>query len=147
MLSLLHPVPPTVTAVDSQPIGVETRDGRPSEITVRFTITRDDPEVALDDITWTYTNRSDISVDVAALVMMDSRFQLSADLRSLTISNLSFFDAGSITVNATNEAGTGSGTLQLIIHGMSPPLAPPPSAMNYPLCCSRAYLAECNDPL
>ena len=108
-------VPPTVIPVDSQPIGVETRDNTPSQITVNFTITRDDPPVALDNITWTYRNSTDTTgVNVESLM---PRFQLSQDRRSLTISNLSFFDAGYITLNASNEAGTGSATLQLIVHG------------------------------
>ena len=113
-------VPPTITPMEAAPIGVETRDGRPSDITVGFTITRSDPEVQLENITWTYTI-NDTNMDVQDLVMEDSsKYQLSDNLRTLTIFNLSFFDAGSITLTASNEAGTVSSTLQLIVHGQWP---------------------------
>ena len=55
--------------------------------------------------------------DVAMLASNDTKYQLSDNLRMLVISNLSFFDAGLFTLNATNEAGTGSATLELIVHG------------------------------
>ena len=113
-------MPPTVTPLKAEPIGVETRDGTPSHITVGFSITRDYPSVQLEDITWSYTpiRGSMETSDVATLASNSSKYLLSDDLRTLTISNLSFSDAGYFTLNATNEAGMGSATLELIIHGM-----------------------------
>ena len=111
-------VPPTVTPIESQLIGVETRDGRPSKIEIRFFISRATPPVQLENITWTYVDQITMEqLDIAALASNDSKYQLSEDLRTFTISDLSFFDAGRFTFNATNEAGTGSATLQLVVHG------------------------------
>lgn len=113
-------VPPTVTAIDSEPIGVETRDGTPSQITVGFSITRDFPEVELDNITWTYIAQGqgqDQNVDVLTLASNNSRYELSDDRRTLTIIDVSFSDAGTFTLVATNEAGIGSTSLELIVHG------------------------------
>lgn len=112
-------VPPTVTPLDREPIGVETRDGTPSQITVGFSITRAFPSVQLDDITWNYTptRGSTETSDVAALANNSSKYVLSDDLRTLTIFNLNFSDAGYFTLSAINEAGMRNATLELIIHG------------------------------
>lgn len=113
-------VPPTVTPRNERPIGVETRDGSPSEIIIGFSITRDFPPVVLDDITWTYTRRdSTEQEDVAILASNSTKYTLSSNLRSLTITNLNFSDAGYFNLTASNEAGVGIGRLQLIIHGKS----------------------------
>ena len=109
-------MPPTVTALESELIGVETRDGSPSQITVGFTITG---SVLLEDIIWTYTPaQGNSSVDVSALATTNSsKYQLSSDLRTLTIFNLDFFDAGNFTLRATNVAGMATGLVELIVHG------------------------------
>lgn len=104
-------VPPTVTPINRRPIGVENRN-----IRFGFTITQDDPHVAPNGISWTYTNTTDnTSTNVSSL--SSSRFQLSTDRRLLTILGINFFDAGFFTLTATNEAGAGNGTLELVIHG------------------------------
>ena len=111
-------VPPTVTPTVSQLIGVETRDGRPSEIEIGFSISQATPPVQLENITWTYVDQITMEqFDIAALASNDTKYQLSEDLRTLTISDLNFFDAGLFIFNATNEAGTGSAILQLMVHG------------------------------
>lgn len=113
-------MPPTVEPGSLEPvIGVETRDGSPSQISVTFSITRDVPAVEVDDISWTYhTNEDPGLIDVAALVVNNSdKYSFSDDLRTLTIFNLSLSDGGFFTLSATNEAGTSSATQELVIHG------------------------------
>lgn len=113
-------MPPTVTPVEAELIGVEARDSRPSEITVSFIIARANPEVEVENITWTHNVVNGSRRDLAAmLAMSDSKYNFSADFRTLTVFNLSFFDAGSIMLTASNEAGTSNATLQLIIHGLT----------------------------
>ena len=107
-------------AIDNEPIGVETRDGTPSQITVGFRVTRDFPEVELDDITWTYVAQDQGSmetIDVLMFASNSSRYELSDDRRTLTIYDVNLFDAGIFTLSATNEAGMGSASLELVIHG------------------------------
>ena len=112
-------MPPTVNPMETELIGVETRDGRPSEVVVGFTITRAIPEVAVENITWVHNMINGSSRDIAALLAMDSKYNFSADFRTLTIFNLTFADTGSITFIASNEAGASNATLQLIIHGLT----------------------------
>ena len=114
----LYTVLPQVTPIESQPIGVETRDGSPSEIEIGFSISRATPPVQLENITWTYVDLITMEqFDITSLGSNNTKYQLSEDLRMLTISDLNFFDAGLFTFNATNEAGTNSTTLQLVVHG------------------------------
>ena len=114
-------MPPTVEPGSSEPIiGVETRDGSPSQISVTFSITRDVPAVEVDDIFWTYRANEDprVMIDVAAQVVNNSnKYSLSDDLTTLTIFNLNFSDGGFFTLSATNEAGMSNATQELVIHG------------------------------
>ena len=116
-----HAVPPTVTPTEEELIGVEHRDNTSSDITVSFTITRAFPAVEVQDIVWSYTltrgPMNSTEMDVLTLAMNSSKYSLSADRRSLIIYDVDFFDAGYFTVNATNEAGTGTATQELIVHG------------------------------
>lgn len=111
-------MPPTVEPGSSGPvIGVETRDGSPSQISVTFSITRAKPAVELDDISWTYRTKSRNIIDVAAMVSSSRKYEFSNDLLTLTIFNLSLSDGGFFTLNATNEAGMDSSNQELVIHG------------------------------
>ena len=116
-------MPPTVVPVEANLIGVESREGTPSEITVGFTITGAFPEVLIENITWIHAGND--------ITMNSSKYSLSADLCTLTIFNLSFIDSGSITLIARNEAGTGRGTLQLTVYGAHPPLFHTPISIIY----------------
>ena len=97
----------------------ETDTNRPSRITLGFNITGANSEVETENITWTYTlhNLNGSTLNTAELASSDVKYNLSADHRTLTIFNITFFDAGSITLTATNEIGSRNSTLQLIIHG------------------------------
>ena len=111
-------VPPTVIPQDSRPIGVETRDGSPSLIRIGFFITRAIPSVPLENRTWTYTNLTSMVVlDVEDLVSNGSKYELSLDRQTLTIYNISLFDAGLFTLSATNEVAMHNATLNFIVHG------------------------------
>lgn len=101
-------------------IGVETRDGSPSEITLGFTLTRAFPEVSRGDIHWTYTRTNSVGETVSQVIhtsFNDTKFDFTDDLLRVTITKLSLFDAGHFTMTATNEAGTHNASVQLIIHG------------------------------
>ena len=108
-------MPPTVTPLGSELVGVETRDGTPSQISVSFIITG---PVQLEDISWTYTPaQGNSSVDVAALATNSSKYALSGDLRTLTIFDLNFTDTGNFTLLAANVAGMATGTARLMVFG------------------------------
>ena len=110
---------PTVSPLGEEHIGIETRDGTPSQITLGFSITNAIPSV--DDITWTYTptrGNTAEAVDVKALANSNDKYMLSNDLKTLTIFTVNFTDAGFFTLNATNIIGSNSATLELTVHGM-----------------------------
>ena len=112
-------VPPTVLPTSVQPlIGVETRDGSRSEVSIEFAITRAEPRVELQDIEWSYRSMSDgMEMDLDTFFNDSDKFALSDDLTSLTVFNVSLFDAGMFTLSASNEAGTHNATIQLSVHG------------------------------
>ncbi len=111
-------VPPTVIPLESSPIGVETRDGSPSEITVGFSITRALPSVSRDNITWTYFIDATMEqVDLRELADNNSKYIFDESYETLTINNLSYFDAGIVILSASNEAGIKNASLNLTIHG------------------------------
>lgn len=114
-------MPPTVTPTEEELIGVEHRDNTTSDITVSFSITRAFPAVEVQDIVWSYTlsrgPMNSTKMDVLALAMNSSKYNLSADRRSLVVYDVDFFDAGYFTVNATNEAGIGTATQEFVVHG------------------------------
>lgn len=113
-----HAVPPTVVPRSKEPlIGVETRDGSPSQISIEFAITRADPGVQPENITWTYRSEEETMAQEMEIADTFNQYEFSDDLVTLTLFNLSFFDAGFFTLRAANEAGMHSATLELVIHG------------------------------
>ena len=109
-----------MTPLQEEVTATETGDNNtPTEVTLGFSITRANPEVEVENITWTYTllNHNGTTLDTAELEGNSAKYNFSADYRMLTIFNITFFDAGSITLSASNEIGTSNSTLQLIIHG------------------------------
>lgn len=120
MWAVAAAVPPTVLVRSVEPlIGVESRDPPSSDISVQFSITRADPPVEMDDIIWSYSESGDSleSVDITLLVSNDSNLSFSEGLTTLTILDVSFFDAGLYTLSASNEAGTHNNTIELVVHG------------------------------
>ena len=109
-------MPPTVIAVNEEEIGVETRDGSPSFISISFDITRADPKVTPADIIWTYAPNNTESRLVNETDIYPT-LNFTMDRRSVTVSNLSLSDAGTFTLIATNEAGSHNASVKLIIHG------------------------------
>ena len=112
------PVPPTVTAINEEVIGVETRDNRSSFIDLGFKITRADPEVSLTDIVWTYAPNN-MTGELINRTAIYSRLNFTEDMRSVTVTVTSLSDAGTFTLTATNEAGSHNASVNLVIHGMT----------------------------
>ncbi len=113
------PVPPTVTAINEEVIGVETRDNRSSFIDLGFTITRADPEVSLTDIVWTYAPNNMTGKLINNRTAIYPRLNFTEDMRSVTVTVMSLSDAGTFTLTATNEAGSHNASVNLVIHGMT----------------------------
>ena len=114
---------PTVTPLEEEVTVTLTEAdvNRPSQITLGFNVTRANPAVETENITWTYTlhNHNGSTLNTTELASSDFKYNLSADYRTLTIFNITFFDAGSILLSASNGIGTSNSSLQLIVHGKS----------------------------
>ena len=83
----------------SEEIGVKGRN-----ITLNFSVIEDEPKVNPEFIHWYLTNET----GTLEITSDNQRFNFSEDMFSLVITNLSLFDEGTYTVNATNIIGTGS---------------------------------------
>ena len=101
-------VPPTVSPLEEEVTVTltETDVNRPPNITLGFTITGANPEVEIENIVWTYTlhNLNGSTLNTAELASSGSKYNLSVDYRTLTIFNVTYFDAGSIMLSASNGA-------------------------------------------
>jgi len=94
-------------------VGVATRS-----IFLSFTISDDYPPVELEDIQWSYMNATTHQiVNITDINNTSSRFSLSDDLHSLTITSIHLFDSGIYTISAINPAGYHSASINLIVHG------------------------------
>jgi len=94
-------------------VGVATRS-----TFLSFTISDDYPPVELEDIQWSYMNATTHQiVNITDIRNTSSRFSLSDDLRSLTITSIHLFDSGIYTLSAINPAGYHSASINLIVHG------------------------------
>ena len=99
--------------------------------TISFTITRASPEVALDDIQWTFVRSDGLTPEDPSLNSSD-HFVFSEDLLSLTIVNIrqsgedeEFFqaDEGQYELTVSNAAGVRTASVTLIVEGESCALA------------------------
>ena len=106
-------VPANVTPVTSSVVtGIEGQS-----IPLIFRITNDDPLVQVNNIQWELSSASG-TVNITELSMTDEHYQLSEDRLSLTVSQISSAHHGTYTLFATNEAGTRSNSIILVIEGM-----------------------------
>ena len=91
-------------------------------VTLAFNITDASPEVQTDNISWTFTDVNMANFDVPTISNVANFFNLtglfSDDRLSLTFMNLTNRFEGTYTVTATNEAGSASASLILVIQGL-----------------------------
>ena len=85
-------------------------------MTLIFNITEDDPPVEVSNIRWQFSSTSG-TIDITHST--DSHYGLSADRRSLSIYHLATsLDQGIYSMIATNEAGSVSSSIELIVESM-----------------------------
>ena len=113
---LLPPVPPTVQAVQGRIVGVPERS-----VTLTFTISDASPVVQTENIQWTFRdlNGNNFNIPINPLTTTFSNLMgvFSSDRLSLTLSGLTNDFEGTYTMTATNEAGSDSVTVELVIEG------------------------------
>ena len=83
-------------------------------VTMRFSLSNDDPPVQTEDIRWFFVvggSRTDITNS------SDNRHTLFPDRLSLLIDGITHFDEGEYVLEATNAAGTGSNSVILSVTG------------------------------
>ena len=89
-------------------------------VTLTFTILDSSPEVQTENIQWTFRDLNGNSFDVPTNLLTTSFSNLmgvfSSDRLSLTLSGLTNDFEGTYTMTATNEAGSDSETIELVIH-------------------------------
>ena len=84
-------------------------------VTLRFSISDDDPLVQTENIRWQRLTPLQVPIDITE---SDSQhFQLADDRLSLTIVQLTDGQVGLYTLFATNEAGTRSNSITLVLEG------------------------------
>ena len=116
-------VPPTVTA---NVVSINETRGRETTV-VSFNITRDSPQVKVEDIRWSFKHigsedKMPLNTTCTIVNCSDTRYMrynFSDDLTTLTISNLQVEDYGDYTLTAGNAAGENSTTVSLTVHGKS----------------------------
>ena len=109
-------VPPTVQAVQRRIVGIELMSA-----TLAFTISDASPEVQTENIQWTFRdlngNSFDIQFDSLSTTYSNLTAMFSGDRLSLTLSDLNNVFEGTYTMTATNEAGSDSAVVELVIEG------------------------------
>ena len=109
-------VPPTVQAVQGRVVGIQEMS-----VTLTFTISDASPEVQTENIQWTFRdlNGNNINIPTNPLTTTFSNLMgvFSSDRLSLTLSGLTNDFEGTYTMTATNEAGSDSATVELVIEG------------------------------
>ena len=112
----LPSVPPTVQAVQGRIVGVPERS-----VTLTFTISDASPEVQTENIQWTFRDLNGSSFNIPTNLLTTTFSNLmgvfSSDRLSLTLSGLTNDFEGTYTMTATNEAGSDSVTVELVIEG------------------------------
>ena len=115
--ALLPPsVPPTVEAVQGRVVGIQAMS-----VTLSFTISHASPEVLTENIQWTFRDVNGISfnilTDSTTTTFSNLMGVFSGDRLSLTLSGLNNDFEGMYTLTATNEAGSDSAVVELVIQG------------------------------
>ena len=90
-------------------------------VTLAFTISDASPEVQTENIQWTFTdvngNSFDIPTDSLTTTFSNLMGVFSGDRLSSTLSGLNNDFEGTYTMTATNEAGSDSAIVELVIEG------------------------------
>lgn len=108
----IHVVPATVTPLVTSPIvGIHGM-----MVTLIFSISNDDPLVQTENIRWERLTSLNVPLDITE--SDDPHYQLANDRLSLTIVQLTDGQVGIYTLYATNEAGTRSNFVALVLQGM-----------------------------
>ena len=109
-------VPPTVQAVQGRIVGIQNMS-----VTLTFTISDASPEVQTENIQWTFKDLNGSSFNVLTNLLNTTFSNLvgvfSSDRLSLTLSGLTNDFEGTYTMTATNEAGSDSATVELVLEG------------------------------
>ena len=112
----LSSVPPTVQAGQERIVGVPERS-----VTLTFTISEASPEVQTENIQWTFRDLNGSSFNIPTNLLTANFSNLmgvfSSDRLSLTLSGLTNDFEGTYTMTATNEAGSDSATVELVLEG------------------------------
>lgn len=85
-------------------------------VTLSFSISNDDPLVQTENIRWERLTSLNVPLDITE--SDDPHYQLANDRLSLTIVQLTDGQVGIYTLYATNEAGTRSNFVALVLQGM-----------------------------
>ena len=85
-------------------------------INFNFEITYAVPDVETNDIIWKFT--SIYYTGFTINLENEERVQFEDDLLNITIYNITKDDAGIYNITATNRAGTGYASIELIVEGM-----------------------------
>ena len=109
-------VPPIVQAVQGRIVGILEMN-----VTLSFTNVDAYPEVRTENIQWTFSNLNGSSFDIPTN-SVTTNFSIltgvfSGHRLSLTLSGLTSDFEGMYTMTATNEAGSDSATVELVIEG------------------------------
>ena len=113
----LSSVPPTVEAVQERIVGIQEMS-----VTVSFVILDVSPEVQTQNIRWTFTDLNGNPFNIPTDNMMTNFSTnltgvFSGDQLNFTLSGLNNAFEGTYTMMATNEAGSDSSEVVLVIEG------------------------------
>ena len=99
-------------------MGIQNRS-----VTLNFTISDASPEVQTENIQWTFRDLNGSSFNIPTNLLNTTFSNLmgvfSGDRLSLTLSGLTNDFEGMYEMTATNEAGSDSATIELVIEGHS----------------------------
>ena len=114
-------VPPTVQAVQGRVVGIQEMS-----VTLTFTISDASPEVQTENIQWTFKALNGSSFNIPTYPITNNSLYttfsnvmgvFSSDRLSLILSGLTNDFEGTYTMTATNEAGSDSATVEMVIEG------------------------------
>ena len=112
MFLIIILVPATVTSLTALVLHHTFGDN----VTFRFSLSNDDPPVQTTNIRWLFhTLRSTVDITDSS----DDRHTLALDRLSFLIDGITHTDEGEYILQATNEAGTRTGSVFLSITGQT----------------------------